>query len=126
MTKEKKDILVLLVDDEPNILELMEEEFDCYGYQTVTANCGNDACEVLKTQKVDIVVSDYKMPNGNGMTVLEHTMSMDEVGRPVFFFISGQADISIQEILDAGARKFFLKPFSLDYLIEEIESEINS
>lgn len=124
---ERKNLKVLIVDDEPDILDLMEEEFRYCGYQTVTAICGNDAIKVLENQDIDIVVSDYKMPNGNGMSVLTHVKSMaGDNGKknPVFFFVSGQADVSTEEALKAGARKFFTKPFDLDDLIKEIELNI--
>lgn len=114
--------MVLIVDDEPDILELMEEEFRYCGYQTVTAVCGNDAVKILDNQHVDIVVSDYKMPNGNGMAVLSHVSKMGK--KPVFFFVSGQADVSTEDAVRAGAKKFFSKPFDLDELIKEIEQDL--
>lgn len=119
---QKKNLTVLIVDDEPDILELMEEEFKYCGYSTLTAICGNDAIKVLDTKKIDIVVSDYKMPNGNGMAVLSHVNKMSV--RPSFFFVSGQADVSVEDALRAGAKKFFSKPFDLDELIKEIEIDI--
>jgi len=102
MTKQK-NLIVLIVDDEPDILELMEEEFKYCGYSTLTAICGNDAVKILNEKPVDIVVSDYKMPNGNGMTVLSNVNKMDK--KPHFFFVSGQADVSVEDALSAGARK---------------------
>ncbi|WP_372656318.1 response regulator [Halobacteriovorax sp.] len=121
---ERNKYTVLIVDDEPDILELMEEEFNYYGYQTMTADCGVDAIEKIRNNKFDVVVSDYKMPNGNGMLVLEEVNSMDSSIRPDFFFVSGQADISIKDALDAGAKEFFSKPFDLDDLIKVIEKEL--
>ena len=123
---ERSKYTVLIVDDEPDILELMEEEFNYYGYQTMTADCGVNAIEKIRANHFDIIVSDYKMPNGNGMAVLDEVNSMDFNSRPDFFFVSGQADISIQDALDAGAKKFFSKPFDLDDLIKEIEKELIS
>ena len=119
---DRKNLMVLIVDDEPDILELMEEEFRYCGYQTITAVCGNDAIKLLDSQHIDIVVSDYKMPNGNGMAVLSHVSQMQP--RPVFFFVSGQADVSTEDAVRAGAKKFFSKPFDLDELIKEIELDI--
>ncbi|MGZ3806699.1 MAG: response regulator [Bacteriovorax sp.] len=119
---EKKNLTVLIVDDEPDILELMEEEFKYCGYTTITAICANDAIKILDNQKIDIVISDYKMPNGNGMAVLSHVNKMKE--RPLFFFVSGQADVSVEDALRAGAKKFFAKPFDLDELIKDIERDI--
>ena len=120
------EITVLIVDDEPDILELMEEEFTYHGYQTLTAECGNDAIDLISKSDIHIVVSDYKMPNGNGMAVLDAVNNIVESDRPHFFFVSGQADISIEEALKGGAKKFFTKPFDLEELIKEIESEITS
>lgn len=116
---DKKNLVVLIVDDEPDILELMEEEFTYCGYQTKIAICGNDAIKLLDSQKIDIVVSDYKMPNGNGMAVLSHVNNM--ANKPLFFFVSGQADVSTEDAVRAGAKRFFSKPFDLDALIKEIE-----
>jgi DNA-binding NtrC family response regulator len=116
---DRKNLAVLIVDDEPDILELMEEEFQYCGYQTLSAICGNDAIKLLDSKKVDIVVSDYKMPNGNGMSVLSHVNKMEK--KPIFFFVSGQADVSTEDAVRAGAKRFFSKPFDLDELIKEIE-----
>ena len=115
-----KDTVVLIVDDEPDILELMEEEFIDAGYSTKTASCGNDAAEIVRQERIHIVLSDFKMPNGNGMTVLNAVNELPVDQRPAFFFISGQADISVQEALDAGAKKFFTKPFDFETLLDEI------
>ena len=121
---DKKNLVVLIVDDEPDILELMEEEFAFCGYQTKIAFCGNDAIKLLSSEKIDIIVSDYKMPNGNGMAVLSHVKAMTRK-HPTFFFVSGQADVSTEDALRAGAKKFFSKPFDLDDLIKEIEKDLN-
>lgn len=119
---QNKNLTVLIVDDEPDILELMEEEFKYCGYKTISALCGNDAVKLLSENHVDVVVSDYKMPNGNGMTVLSYVNKMGT--RPFFYFVSGQADVSVEDALSAGARKFFSKPFDLDELIKEVEADL--
>jgi len=118
----QKNITVLIVDDEPDIIELMDEEFRYHGYTTLTALCGNDAVKILEKNKVDLVISDFKMPNGNGMMVLSYVNQMKE--RPMFFFVSGQADVSVSDALNAGAKKFFSKPFDLDELIKDIETQL--
>jgi DNA-binding NtrC family response regulator len=119
MAATKKNLTVLVIDDEPDILELIEDEFKYQGYDTLRATCGNDAIEILKSSKVDIVVSDFKMPNGNGMSVLTYVLTMAK--KPHFFFVSGQADVSPEVAIQAGAKKFFSKPFDLEELIGDIE-----
>lgn len=119
--RNNKNTVVLIIDDEPDILELMEEEFRYCGYTTLTAMSGNDAVAILEKSHVDIVVSDYKMPNGNGMVVLDYVNKIEK-NRPLFYFVSGQADVSIEDAIKAGAKKFFTKPFDLDELIQQIEN----
>jgi DNA-binding NtrC family response regulator len=124
MNKKTKNLSVLIVDDEPDILDLMEEEFKYCGYTTISAICGNDAVRILGDQHIDVVISDYKMPNGNGMTVLSYVNKMNK--KPYFYFVSGQADVSVEDAISAGARKFFSKPFDLDELIKEVEDDLTS
>lgn len=118
---EKGDCTILIADDEPDILELMVEEFEDNDFDVVSANCGNDGVSMLSGEKkIDVILSDFKMPNGSGMTILEAVNKMPESDRPLFFFVSGQADIPIEDCLEKGAKKFFTKPFDLDELIEDI------
>jgi len=112
---------VLIIDDEPDILEILSEEFKHNGYAVTSASSGDEAIGILKNIKFDIVLSDYKMPNGNGMKVLEFINSLSD--KPVFYFCSGQADVSVEECLKGGAREFFSKPFDLDDLVKRIHEQ---
>jgi DNA-binding NtrC family response regulator len=111
---------ILIIDDEPDILELLVEEFKFHGYEVLSAACGNDAIEILKTERCEVIVSDYKMPNGNGMAVLTFAKTLS--WKPIFFFISGQPETSVEECISAGARQFFSKPFDLETIVKEIEN----
>ncbi|WP_198295972.1 response regulator [Bacteriovorax sp. Seq25_V] len=115
---------ILIIDDEPDILELLAEELEYEGFATACAGSGNDAVRILENENFDLVISDYKMPNGNGKVVLDYVKSIPESRRPVFFFVSGQADMSFEEALNEGVRKFFYKPFDLEELIVAIKEEI--
>lgn len=122
---DRTKLTILLVDDEPDILDLLEEEFSDFGYTTLKADSGNNAVKILEEESaIDIVISDYKMPNGNGMVVLNKVQSIPEESRPYFFFVSGQADVGVDECLDSGAINFFHKPFDLEELIKEVEAEV--
>ena len=119
---DRKNLTILIVDDEPEILEFLTEELNYIGYKTLSANSGNQAITVLNNNIVDIVLSDYKMPDGTGMVLLAH---VNQMARPaIFFFVSGQADLSIEETISAGAKKFFMKPFDFEEFIKEMEETI--
>jgi DNA-binding response OmpR family regulator len=121
-----EDITILLADDEPDILEIIEEEFQDEGYNTMTANCGNLGAEMIRENagKIQVVISDFKMPDGDGMVILQECNKLAEGRRPLFFFVSGQADVPVQECLDAGANSFFQKPFDVEELIKQIGEHV--
>ncbi len=116
---------ILVIDDEPDITELMEEELDYYGFDVITAQSGNAALQVLGEAQFhfDAIISDFKMPDGNGKVVLDYVNTLDS--RPLFYFVSGQADMSSKEALNEGVTKFFYKPFDVDELIEAIKIDLN-
>ncbi len=109
---------ILLVDDEPDILELLAEEFEYNGHNVKTALSGNEAIILLKNESFDVVISDYKMPNGNGMSVLGFIQNLNP--RPKFYFVSGHSDVSVDECMSQGAAQFITKPFDLANLIKVI------
>ncbi len=115
-----KKVTILLVEDEPDILDLMEEQFNDFGFKTLTACCGHDAISILENHSVNIVLSDFRMPNGNGRVILDEVNSIEAKNRPLFFFVSGHADISEEEALNNGVLKLFSKPFDLGHMIDTI------
>jgi DNA-binding NtrC family response regulator len=117
--------VVLIVDDEPDLVELMKEEFSSYPpYSVRVAYSGKEAAEILAKEKIDIIISDFKMPNGNGLYLLEKVNQINP--KPIFFFVSGQADITTDDAIKAGAHRFFSKPFDLDELVHAVDKDLES
>lgn len=109
---------ILIVDDERDIVEILAEEFINCGHEIDIAFSGNEAIEKLKLLSFDVIISDYRMPNGNGMKLLAFVNSL--LVKPNFFFLTAQADASDEVCLANGAKFIFLKPFDLDELIQKI------
>ncbi len=61
---------LLIVDDSPEIRELYKDEFESEGYEVFTAADGNEACDVTKEQKPDLVILDIGMPEKNGLEAI--------------------------------------------------------
>ncbi len=112
---------ILIVDDEPDMLGLMVEVFEGNGFNVFSANCGNDAAETLREEDIKVVLSDFRMPNGDGHYLLEECYKLGEDKRPYFFFISAHSDLPVEECLSKGVKKFFTKPCDLDELVEDIK-----
>lgn len=114
---------LLLVDDEKDILELLTLELEVAGFEVTVADSGNEAIEILKSKKFDVVISDFKMSNGDGVEVLVFIKTL--VPRPLFIFISGQSDLTVNECLMLGADKFIHKPFDTFHVACELRKILN-
>ena len=107
---------VLIVDDEKNyppiIAAVLEEE----GYETLTANSGMDALEILKHSDVDLVLTDMKMPGMDGITLLERIKEKD-LDLPVIMMTAHGTVEKAVEAMQKGAYSYLLKPFDNDRLV---------
>ena len=118
---------ILLVDDEPEILEILKEFLEIKSHDVTTASNGKQALEIVLAQDdFDLVFSDIKMPEMDGLTFLEKVRSND-LNIPVIL-ISGQGDLeSSIRALKLGALDFIVKPVylkSVDEALQKIETAI--
>lgn len=110
---------VLVVDDELDILEIMTDEFECAGAKVLTASNGTTAFEIVKSVQLDAVVSDIRMPGGDGMELLIRSKEFNP-DRPVVLLITGYTDHTNQEAYDRGASAILSKPCDFDQLIDSV------
>jgi CheY-like chemotaxis protein len=110
---------VLLVDDEPFILNVMKSYLDPAVYEIDTAGCGNEALELIKAKDYDCIVTDVRMPNGNGHELLSAVREIKKLGPPIMF-ATGFSDIPPEELMFRGADSFILKPFNSDDFNREL------
>ena len=111
---------VLIVDDERFMRTLMEKIMRSMGHSFETAEDGVDACEKLKNQKFDLVISDMMMPKMNGMELLKFTKA-HYPQTDVIILTGFSKDYSFLDVINAGATDFIEKPFEID----EIKAKIN-
>ena len=104
---------ILLVDDEPFILELMRSFLDERLYQITTASCGKDAFDLIKRSNFDAVISDIRMPNGTGADLLAWVRELNPI-KPPILFVTGYSDVPPDELLARGADNYVIKPFNVD------------
>lgn len=111
---------ILIVDDEPDLRELLGEEFRFVGCQVLEASDGSEGIKVLMDRKVDIIISDVRMSDIDGPEFLEKVKEICPV-RPLFFLLTGYPDIEAQVALKNGANGLFLKPINWKLLVSQIE-----
>lgn len=106
---------ILAVDDEPNMRRLLEISLRQAGYKPLIANNGKAALEVIKTEHIDLIVSDFHMPNMNGLALLEAIRQQSE--NLPFIMVTAQGEIKTAvEAMKLGASDYILRPFELETL----------
>jgi len=111
-----KDIKILVIDDEKNILESIKMVLTYENYKVETAGSGLDGIDLFKEIKPDIVLLDVKMPGYNGLEVLKNLKDINQFAEIIM--ISGHS--GIEEAVEAaklGAFDFMEKPIARDKLI---------
>lgn len=110
---------VLIVDDELEMLEILSTVLEDEGYSVLVASNINDAMQRFLAQTPDIVISDVRMPGGNGDELLRQLRTQTK-DIPIVL-VTGHSDFSIEEALNEGADALLAKPFSLDELITVVK-----
>src|SRR2546428_13079337 len=106
---------VLVVDDEPSILMLLNDALTQWGYQVICAGTGSEALTALKTQVFDAALTDVRMPDMSGLDPLREIKKRDEPIEVVI--MTGYPTISSAvEAPKEGAYDYLSKPLILDEL----------
>lgn len=123
----KVKIKVLIVDDEPNILLSLEFLMKKEGYLVFIARDGEEAFEIIKREKPQIILLDIMMPKVDGYQVCEFVKKTEEFKETKVVFLSAKSKESdIQKGLELGASLYILKPFSNKDLIKNINTLANN
>lgn len=114
---------ILCVDDEIDILELLVDELEDEGFQTLQALGYKEALDVLAKNKVDCVISDIKMPDGSGVELAKEIVKTNKI--PVYL-ITGFNDYSLEELKSIGVTSLFMKPFDFTDVVSSIKSSLEA
>jgi DNA-binding NtrC family response regulator len=106
----KNAMSILVVDDEEMMRSLLEKILSREGYQIKTAEDGVAALEVLKTEKIDLIISDMKMPRMNGFELLK-IVKEEHPGIGVIIMTAYGDTYTVKDALLLGADEYVTKPF---------------
>ncbi|WMI69338.1 response regulator transcription factor [Mangrovimonas sp. YM274] len=119
----KKDIKILLVDDEPDILEIVGYNLSSEGYQVVTAENGHEAVKKAKAEKPQLIILDVMMPEMDGIEACEQIRKIPELGETIItFFTARGEDYSQVAGFEAGADDYITKPIKPKVLISKVKA----
>lgn len=111
-----KSKTILVVDDETDLRDIVASELEFMGAKVFQAENILNAQKILSEEKIDLIISDIRMPGGTGIDLLNIIKARNE-SAPVIL-ITGFADITTEDAFDKGAEALMNKPFKLDDLIK--------
>ncbi len=114
---------ILIVDDEKNYLVILSAVLEEEGFETLTANSGRKALEILKNSDVDLVLTDMKMPSMDGIELLENIKTKDSDLPVIMMTAYGTVEKAV-EAMQKGAYNYILKPFENEKLIIYVNKAI--
>ena len=119
----KKDIKILLVDDEPDILEIIGYNLSQEGYQIVTAKNGKEAVLKAKKELPQLIIMDVRMPEMDGMEACEAIRKIPELSHTIITFLTARSeDYSQVAGFDAGADDYIAKPIKPKLLVSKVKA----
>ena len=119
----KKDIKILLVDDEPDILEIIGYNLSQEGYQIITAKNGKEAITKAKKELPQLIIMDVMMPEMDGMEACEAIRKIPELSHTIITFLTARSeDYSQVAGFDAGADDYIAKPIKPKLLVSKVKA----
>lgn len=114
---------ILVVDDDETLREVLVDELNNNNFKTLTAANGIEALKIVRGTKVHLIISDVKMPGGDGVELLKKIREIDPFV-PVLFFMSGFSHLSKEEAFAMGAKRLFEKPFNRKEFMDEVKNTV--
>lgn len=108
---------LLLIDDEPQVVDLLRDYFEEHGYSVMSAVNGRDALVLASLSRPDAVILDIRMPGMQGPDVLKALRALDDTIAVVMLSGTDDEDLA-RDLLKAGAFDYVRKPFMFDALDE--------
>lgn len=114
---------ILIAEDERDILELITYTLEFGGYEVIPTTNGEDALDLTRHEKPDLVLLDVRMPRMSGYEVCTRIKADDDTRRiPVVFISAKGQEAEVNTGYDLGAIDYILKPFAPDQLLEIIRN----
>jgi two-component system, OmpR family, KDP operon response regulator KdpE len=113
---------ILVVDDEPQITRVLKTTLSSHGYGTRTAGDGDEALQVMQDWCPDLIITDLRMPNMDGLELCRRVREKSRI--PIIVLsVKGEERTKV-EALDAGADDYVTKPFNINELLARVRAAL--
>jgi len=116
---------ILAVEDEPEYLEMLQEVMNSLGHTITIAQNGKEALSLVDRQPIDVVVSDVKMPEMNGIEFHQQLRERPGHRNTPFIFLTGIDDLTaVKAVCERDCDLLLQKPFPIDRLLQLFAGKI--
>jgi len=127
LKKKDDNVKILVVDDEPSIVQTLQDRLEMNEYTVFTACDGREGLKKAQEEKPDIILLDVIMPNMDGHEMLEALRKQPECeGISVIMLTARSQTQDIARANACGINDYIVKPFDLSELLEKIETVLES
>jgi two-component system, OmpR family, alkaline phosphatase synthesis response regulator PhoP len=114
---------ILIADDEPDILEIIQFNLQTEGYEVATAKNGDEAIDMAKKHQPDLIILDIMMPGKNGIEVCKILRTQPKFNQTLIIFLSALSDENTEvRGLETGADDYLTKPISPKILLSKVNA----
>lgn len=115
---------ILIVDDTPNTLEVLQRNLTSQGYQTFIASQAAEAIQILDVTPIDLVITDFKMPGASGLDLVRHVR--ENYKETEVMMITGYPSVEgAVEAVKKGAEEYLAKPFTDEELLSAVRRTLD-
>ncbi|HNQ27854.1 MAG TPA: response regulator transcription factor, partial [Aquaticitalea sp.] len=119
----KREIKILLVDDEPDILEIVSYNLSLEGYRVITAENGIEAIKKAKKEHPQLIILDVMMPEMDGIETCEQIRRLPDLSDTIIMFLTARGeDYSQVAGFEAGADDYVTKPIKPKVLVSKVKA----
>ena len=116
---------ILVVDDRPEMAEMIADDLSDRGYEGLAVTSGREALRMLRTERIDVLVTDLRMPEIDGLALLHASLDLDP-SRPVIMMTAYGTIDTAMEATGSGAYHYLTKPFRLEALVRVLEQALHA
>ena len=125
MEADLKGYKILIVDDEADLREILSEDFSLQGATVFTARNGREAFDLAVREQPHVILSDVRMPGGDGVELLKRIREIHYDTPPHVFLLTGFSDLKPEQAAELGGQGLVSKPFSLRLLRERVAAVLH-
>ncbi len=114
---------ILVVDDQSEMAEMIADDLSQRGYEAWAVSSGRDALQLIGGERIDALVTDFRMPGVDGLMLLRASAALDP-RRPVILMTAYGSIETAMKAVECGSWQYLIKPFRMDLLARLLEQAL--